>query len=494
MRHVIAICMVIAVAGAARAQTTYSWNVSTGGVWTTSHPERWQPQGTPVAGDHVVIGDVAGQSADYAVLIDSSVTTGNPLYGNLTVGNGDGNNGFIKRLEHTQNGRNLYVAGGVIHSDGEVLFAFRSTWRIAVGGTVTNFGLVTGGTQITSELNNGIISQSSGQLVNFVNRGRIMIDYLETGLARSLNFTDISFDNTGHSISINTNETLYLSRVQFRGGSITNNGSLLANWGNASYSSSRMMGSADNPVTLVNRAEGLIEMRPNLLDHYDLYNAGSVRFTDVGTDTSKRSGLLIQQGRRIESDGGLVEVQSTGVVSRVDGVLRLDNDAQFVVRDVGLIIGETGVLTGSGGTIRLEAGHFVVEAVDNLAFDASSIQLVFSGGSQEMVCVSADLGREPSAFVSNFAFGNVTCAGTGSLTLTGGDGDALYVGELVLDGGQTLDIGARNVYVADAVTASGVRHRNRQMFGNGALDGLVSATTGRIFLYGQPTGVMIVVR
>src|SRR5207244_5681767 len=147
----------------------------------------------------------------------------------------------------------------------------------------------------------------------------------------------------------------------------------------------------------------------------------------------------------------------------------------------------TGVIKNTGGTIAMtdaNANFMMAAGIGSNAFDFGSGTLSFSGGAgtKTLGLASLNQGAAFSATNNNYFVANLQLS-VGTLALTGDASRALYVGNLLLASGETLNLNNFTVYYKTLLQTNGVSFLN----GTGA-NFIRLGDVGGIFLFLPTSG------
>ena len=202
-------------------------------------------------------------------------------------------------------------------------------------------------------------------------------------------------------------------------------------------------------LTATDRGRGVDSVVTLDLDGHTL-SVGSVRLGRLDWQT---------QAQFTGNQSGFGSVLLNGGTLAVSGDITSLADADGVGNDTVTPLQNQDKISsgGAGGTIRL-GGSFKNLAVRGYdGWHVEDVALVFCGdgtSTQEFEALSADLGKKDTACLSNFAWKSLTVESGAAVKLVdtadnsrGVAGvEAVYVGDLVVESGATLDLNGLNVY------------------------------------------------
>lgn len=186
----------------------------------------------------------------------------------------------------------------------------------------------------------------------------------------------------------------------------------------------------------------------NLLGTGEIINKNTFNYSggtlDVDTFTNNDNfnisgpGTRTVNGNVVNNDGGIVKTTDTtavftGTFTNHGGYISDPSDNYFV----DLIISSTGYLQGGVGDNWFVEGDFTNESTQSALWDTGDAYLGFIGGGAHTM----ELGGLAGGL--DFAWGTMELLGGGSLSLIGTE---MYVRELILGVGTSLDLGGATLY------------------------------------------------
>ena len=320
----------------------------------------------------------------------------------------------------------LLLTGGVVN----VTTPFTSAGLIQIGsltanlagGVLTNLGTVQGfGTVGSALVNRGTVEAVGGSLV----LGGKLTNTVDGLIAAG----------TGSKVLVTQGLVANAGTISLTGGTFDNNGKALANSGQIS---------------------GFGGLRSG-----GLTNTGSVHFTGGGTtvngNVTNAVGASLQASYNPVTftgnvvNDGLVKTTATTVTftgSFTNNGTYLSDPATQVFQN--LTIGTQGALQGGAGDVFVINGNLVNNSQAKATFDISAAKVKFTGGSHGLTWSASNLGSGAAGYQNNFAVGTFELAIGATLTFMGGSASALYVHELLLDGGvsqlASIQSGGASIY------------------------------------------------
>ena len=282
------------------------------------------------------------------------------------------------------------------------------------GGIITNNGLIQGAGSISNAIDNrGTISASNGVLSLF---GSPLSSRVGTLLA--VYPTATLFEGGGLAVN---NGTIYV-----QGGTFDNNHHSLVNNGLVSGNGAFRAGRWFNTSTF------FFTGRTNLSAIYgDVTNdvGGTI---EVASNAASFFGNVFNNGTFNIHNGA---TKFAGIYAE-NGVF-LSQQAQSVFND--LYIGLSGYIQAAMASQFYVAGNFYNVSAQASLWNTSSADLILDGGNRHLLQLAGEeRGTNTGAFANNFMWGSLRLGAGQSLTLqdgNSGNGSALYVGTLTLDGG-----------------------------------------------------------
>ncbi|MHB1037937.1 MAG: PEP-CTERM sorting domain-containing protein [Pirellulales bacterium] len=203
----------------------------------------------------------------------------------------------------------------------------------------------------------------------------------------------------------------------------------------------------------------------------DSYYKSSARFNQTG-GTNTTTYLNIYQGRVYTLGGGSLTTKYLTIEGGVDlpATLDLANPAAILTVSNTLSFQPgTVIKAAAGATIHMTGSTFENESTNPAALAGlESLGLVFEGGTQDVdnfEVAGQNLGAIPAGFKTNFALGRLTLGGAdiGKIKLVdaidnqpGSVGkESLYVWDLAVGNGSSLDLGGLNLYYRAGSIAPG---------------------------------------
>lgn len=420
--------------------------------------------GTHQGNTSFTLGDLAGSSGTYRLSGTGSLSATSGFVGNA------GNGLFVQGGgTHTASSLNLAgsanVSGEYRLNSGDLVLSsgcyvgYRGTGQITQsGGTSQALALYMGylagssgtytmtggslaaGTQYVGYNGTGRFVQSGGSNTHatanlYVGRstnGNGTYELSGTGVL-GVNYEDIGYGSPGSFLQSGGTHTvagaLTLGSSSGKSGSFNLSGGTLSSWG----------------IYVGNSGTGLFQQ-----------SAGSVSVTSTISIGVNTSGI-----GTMEISGGSLNVKNLNLPLNGTGTLRILNSAAAITVGTRLTIGTKGTFTAVPGTTI----HMTGSIFENKSTDATklaglaSTTLIFEGGPSVLdtfEVAGRDYGAVESGFTQNFALENLTIGGmaVGRVKLvdvndnqpTWTGKEALYVNNLVVNPGSTLDLNGFKIY------------------------------------------------
>lgn len=220
-------------------------------------------------------------------------------------------------------------------------------------------------------------------------------------------------------------------------------------------------GSASAPVVWVNTWGSVYRMEEGRLDtgyiqlergRFELGGGEVVVTDDVRIDGDPASALIF--------DGGRFRAARVEVGSNDGGRIAWTSDTADVTVTHRLVLDRSSAIEAvPGATLHLEGADLEVAGADvEHKRGLSNLTLIFTNEPQDVSLLevaSVDRAQDPEGFVDNMAYGTVRigCEGTpGSVRLADNNRhraspEVMYLGELILAEGSTLDLNGRTLYL-----------------------------------------------
>jgi len=187
---------------------------------------------------------------------------------------------------------------------------------------------------------------------------------------------------------------------------------------------------------------------PNSSSELDCYDIGGINaFNNAGTFTKQGSGLTTF---RVVSTTG-VRFNNSGSVDVQGGTLALDAGGSL------LFSGSSVLRIEPVATFRLSVVNLTGGTTNASDYSPRGGVLFNGGGSRQLEVMSRDLGNVPAGFTNNFAYGTIELANGANVMLEDNSDnvpgpEALYVENLILRDGTTLNLAGIHLYVRAAET------------------------------------------
>ena len=320
---------------------------------------------------------------------------------------------------------------------GQVDLRFTGTTR-ATGGASTNTGTI----RMVQSDSTAAASAAAGTLTllngDFVNAGTITFNSVKDNSTRFiLSEAGAVFSNaaTGRIVG----EFGSLGTINFAVNNFVNAGTLVASGAVISVSTPASGFALTNMMN-----SGTILFGGGNVAARVISNSGTL----VGNG-SVTAGTVINDGR-IQSSGGLLWMQ--GITN--NSLMVVGGGTTMRTRD--LSNAGTGIISNTAAATLQVAGSFVNEAT-GLTSNSFNLTLTdvqfFSTGAVSIATLQlagTDFGATFGGLTNNYAFGGLTVTNNASqtltLTLAGSAGTALYVSNLTIAAGNTLDLAGKTVY------------------------------------------------
>ena len=331
----------------------------------------------------------------------------------------------------------VVVDEGALH----VVEAFTNTGTVRLdagsaalmGGKVTNSGTIEGRGHVSSDVDNsGIIEPVGGTLslsgaVLNLPAGTISATagskVLATGIGGpnegTISLAGGTFDTGGRPM---TNDGLIAGYGVFRSGGLTNNNAVVFSGGTATV---------NGPVVNALDARMTVAYQPAVFTG-NVANYGEFKVTDT---TVTFAGTYSEYGTY------------------------LSDPAYNCFSDVS--VGATGAFIGGAGDRFLVRGDLLSSSANAAGWDTAEAELIFqkSADHRHVLGVTGeDRGAVPAGRVDNFAWGKVTVQAGETVALADGNaapGGALYVRDLAMEAGSTLDLAHLNLHVSGVLANAG---------------------------------------
>ncbi|MBE3135123.1 MAG: hypothetical protein IMZ55_16780, partial [Acidobacteria bacterium] len=331
----------------------------------------------------------------------------------------------------------VVVDEGALH----VVDAFDNTGTVRLdagsaaltGGKVTNSGTIEGRGHVSSDVDNsGIIEPVGGTLslsgaVLNLPAGTISATAGSKVLATgdggpnegTISLAGGTFDTGGRPL---TNDGLIAGYGVFRSGGLTNNNSVVFSGGTATV---------NGPVVNALGARLAVAYQPAVFTH-NVANYGEFKVTDT---TVTFAGTYSEYGTY------------------------LSDPADNCFSDVS--VGATGAFVGGAGDRFLVRGDLLSSSANATAWDTAEAELIFQKSADRRHTLSVtgeDRGAVPAGRAGNFAWGKVTVQAGETVALADGNaapGGALYVRDLAMEAGSTLDLAHLNLHVSGTLANAG---------------------------------------
>ncbi len=164
------------------------------------------------------------------------------------------------------------------------------------------------------------------------------------------------------------------------------------------------------------------------------------------------SAMPLNNSGTVNVQGGTMFIEALGdnrgVLNVVQGTMRVNaSDANF--QDTGALDSEI------GGTFQLYGGGLSGNTTNVSQYAPKGRVLIDGGGARQLEVMSRDLGNVPLGYETNFAYGTLELGGSVNVTLVDASdnspgSEALYVDNLIVRVGTTLNLSGLNIYVHSA--------------------------------------------
>lgn len=181
----------------------------------------------------------------------------------------------------------------------------------------------------------------------------------------------------------------------------------------------------------------------------------------IGPGAGLQTAELALEGGLVRVSAGMLDVGDLYVGHNGAGTLNIDDPAADITVSSRLSFGPGGALIAAGGA----AVHMTGSALENQSADPAALAglenltLIFEGGTaaaDDVEAAGQDIGAVPAGWEGNFALGTLTLGGVdvGRIRLVdehdnqqdGPANDALYVHNLILSTGATIDLNSLKLY------------------------------------------------
>ena len=494
----IALLAVGLTAGAAPAQTAYSWNFSGSDNW--SNETRWSPVGVPGAADDVTV--AIGSASAYTVTVNTTQAANTLLVNNA--------NAILRDLggANTFSVGTLTVSAGRFNQDTGIL-------SLGAGGATVNGsgffafsnGTVAGTGPVNVTIANGF-SWDNGTLKTALNlaNGGTMVSGLGTKIL-----------GDGGALNMNGGTTTFTGTIKYSGaGSVTVAAGATMDWtadasvvkdtayagaapftinGTLKKSGGTGTGSFDTGLSLTNA--GTIQVSSGtLLVNSDLVNTGTIT-ADAGKEFKFGTGTLtFNAGSQVTGAGTFHLRGGTSTSAVID--LQADTPASNFNFEIGTVQGTktltvTGPLTwkqgvvGGAATLKATGGGSITGSATvstGLAdlsagtFDWSGGNITFSGNGTLHVAAGATLS---TAGNNNFtrSSGSPIVQNDGTVEKTGGTGSMILTSGLAFNNAGTLRVTSGKITLQGTLTNTGTLDvgSGAELFVDGGTANLNAGTT-----------------
>jgi fibronectin-binding autotransporter adhesin len=330
---------------------------------------------------------------------------------------------------------------------------------------------------------------------NITNQASGTFDLFSTNSASGGRAGNVITNSTGDFVNFGTITSLANAGVS---GDVQSNVIQLAKSGGVFSNAvgGQVITKAGNTGLLLIRADKIVNLGTNLVGGGTLfYQAGS-----GGAGILENSGSIVLAGGNLNVDkltnssAGVIHVSGANTGTLVvntavnAGVTRLASSQTIVFNGSVFTNTATGFFENTGGTFKIvnAGGTFATQGgAGSNSWKFSSGTLLFSGGAGTYTISlgGKDFGNGFPATNNNYFIENLQMVGGAGFTLTlaGAAGSALYVGNLFLETGATLQTAGFNIYYRDTAATAGVT-----ILGGGAIIKL-GASDNFVFL--QSSGV-----
>ena len=408
---------------------------------------------------------------------------------NSAAGTIQATNGTLTFLANTLNAGTLNVSATVKFGAANELVATNNGVINLLGGTILDKDLFNRG-RIVTVAGGGVISNA---LINDVG-----------GFIISTNGTLVLTPDLGNLGVITNTATLIVSNVPAASlGVATNSGTIVLGGGTFSAASLTntgvVLGNGTLGAALINQSGGALRATNGTLNvtgavtqqgAVDVASGATLNVTpawaNAGT-VNLAGGTLI--GGTFTNAGTLVGFGSITPAVVNAGTFSIAAGQTLTLAGATFSNAPNAVLQNAAGTIAMTANNanFIMTpglSSNTFSFAAGTLQFSGATGTRLLTLGGIDNGSLFAATNNNYFVGNLQLSGGAGYTLqlAGNAGQALYVDNLLLTSGATLNLAGYNIYYKTAVQTNGVTFLN----GSGA--NLIRLGTGGVFLFVPTSG------